>query len=426
MTMGLFSKTTYPPARTSRPRRHLPLMLLVFLLGTGFGALLDRHIIPPVLEPSRTEDRHGPEMRLFTEAWNAIRKNYVNQPAIQSRAFAYATIKGMVEALGDTEHSQFLTPEMRKEEQEELDGEFAGIGVHLEERNRQIVITSLFDHAPAQRHGIRPGDVVEAVSGQPVAGMSPDQVQEAVRGPAGSAVQLAIKDRKTGKAQRLTLVRERIGQVSVNWAMVPGSSVALVQIRVFSAGTADVLARALASAVQAGASGLILDLRNNPGGYEDEAIEVASQFLRKGNVALKKDGHGVVTPVPVQAGAQKCDLAMAVLINHESASAAEIVAGALQDHKRAVLVGEQSFGAGTILDEIALSDGSSLRLAIEEWLTPNGQVIWHRGLSPDVALPLPKKTILLTPQTVRDLSENELLQSQDEQLLEALDSLATD
>jgi carboxyl-terminal processing protease len=392
----------------------------LFLLGVLAGVGLDRYWPKPEPVPPVKVAGHGQEFHLVTEAWNAIRKNYVDQSAVRARRFTYESIRGMVDALGDTEHSMFLTPAMRKEEKDEMDGEFAGIGVHLEARGKRIVIASLFDNSPAQRNGLKPGDVVLAVEKQRTAGMSAAQVLEAVRGPAGSLVDMDVLPMSQGNPRHLTLTREKIGQSSVGWAMVPGSDYALVRISVFSAGTSEALEKALAGIGQTGAKGMVLDLRDNPGGYFDEAVGVASQFLRQGNVVLEKDAKGKVTPVPVKPDGAKTDLPMVVLVNHESASSSEIVAGALQDAKRALLVGEKTFGSGTVLTEVPLSDGSSLMLAIEEMLTPSGRSFWRTGLAPDVESAQALDIDLLAPKSVICMSRAGFQQTRDRQLLDAM------
>jgi carboxyl-terminal processing protease len=400
-------------------RCSLPLLGL-FVLGVAGGVVLERHRTPQPVAHAAKPLAQGPEFRLVAEAWNTIRKGYVDQRSVRGRQYTYATIQGMVDALGDTDHSVFLTPEMRREEDEELGGEFAGIGVRLKEQGRRILIDSLFPDTPAQRAGLRPGDIVLSVNGQRVAGMSAEQVQEAVRGPAGSSVALRVRVPDGAGVWRLALERERIGKSSVSWHLLPGTRVAELRISVFSEGTTAALDRALAELAEAGATGLILDLRDDPGGLLDEAVGVASRFLHKGNVALQKDASGRITPLPVLDSADKCDLPMVVLVNDESASGAEVVAGALQDAGRATLVGETTSGMGTILTDFPLSDGSVLELAIQQWLTPNGKSIWHSGITPDETVELPDDAEPLSPQALKDLSHEHLLKSGDIQLLRGL------
>jgi len=170
-------------------------------------------------------------------------------------------------------------------------------------------------------------------------------------------------------------------------------------------------------------TGIILDLRNDPGGLLDEAIGVTSQFLSNGNVLLEKNAKGEVKPVPAKSGGVAIDMPLVVLINSGTASAAEIAAGALQDAHRAQLVGETTFGTGTVLNEFGLSDGSALLLATEEWLTPAGRVIWHRGISPDVQVGLAQTVTPLTPEAERGMSPTGWSDAHDEQLQRALDLL---
>jgi len=168
-------------------------------------------------------------------------------------------------------------------------------------------------------------------------------------------------------------------------------------------------------------TGLILDLRNNPGGLLDEAVATASQFLESGNVMLEKNVVGRVTPVSVREGGVALAIPMVALINGGTSSGAEIVAGALQDAHRATLVGEKTFGTGTVLEPLSLSDGSALMLATQEWLTPAGRVIWHQGISPDVSVSLAPEVTPLIPEGERGMTADKLLASGDDQLLRALD-----
>jgi carboxyl-terminal processing protease len=227
-----------------------------------------------------------------------------------------------------------------------------------------------------------------------------------------------------GQTRDVTLVRARIALQNVTWRPLPGTTVAHVRIAAFSQGVTDDLKKALSEVRAQGMTGVILDLRNDPGGLLDEVVGVASQFLKDGNVLLEQDAEGKTTPVPVQPMGAVTDLPMVVLINGGTASAAEILAGALQDAHRATLEGETTFGTGTVLSQFHLSDGSALLLATEEWLTPAGRVIWHHGISPDVASTLAKDAIPLLPEGESTLTAAQLQTSTDAQLLRALDLLS--
>jgi carboxyl-terminal processing protease len=205
--------------------------------------------------------------------------------------------------------------------------------------------------------------------------------------------------------------------------MIPGTQVADLHIAGFSNGVTNDLKKAIQEVKAAGAKSVVLDLRNNPGGLLDEAIGVSSQFLSSGYVMQEKDAQGKVTKIPVRAGGGLTDLPMVVLINQGTASAAEIVSGAIQDAGRAKLLGETTFGTGTVLNQFSLSDQSALLLATGEWLTPKGRVIWHQGIAPDVTVTLPANVIPLDPAAVREMDAAKLQASQDTQLLKALDLL---
>jgi carboxyl-terminal processing protease len=236
-------------------------------------------------------------------------------------------------------------------------------------------------------------------------------------------VKLTILNLKTSTTKDVTLTRASITVQNVTWHLLPGSTAAHLRIATFSKGVAENLQKALLSVEKEGVAGLILDMRNNPGGLYDEAVSSASQFLSGGNVLIEKNALGKIKPVPVRSGGVATSLPLVVLINGGTSSGAEIVAGALQDAHRAKLVGEKTFGTGTVLETFSLSDGSALMLAIEEWLTPAEKVIWHHGIVPDVAVPLPPEVTPLIPTNEKGLTPEELRNSKDAQLLRALDLL---
>jgi carboxyl-terminal processing protease len=245
-----------------------------------------------------------------------------------------------------------------------------------------------------------------------------------ILGPAGTQVTLTVLTPDTGLTRDVTLTRAHITLHNVVWQRLPGTNVAHLRIVAFSKGVTDDLKQALTEIQQQGLTGIVLDLRNDPGGLLDEAVGVASQFLGSGNVLLEKDAQGKVTEVPVQKGGLALDTPLIVLVNEGTASAAEIVSGALQDAGRATLVGETTFGTGTVLNQFGLSDGSALLLATEEWLTPNGRLIWHQGIAPDEAVALPTGTAPVLPEAEAGMTPEQLQASGDAQLLRALELLA--
>jgi carboxyl-terminal processing protease len=404
-------------------RRYRWIQHLAFLsLGLIGGAILSCRLLiafaPDTIPPGAESNFH-----LMAEAWNTIQRVYVDRNAVKPKPMTYGAISGMVDALGDTGHSRFLTPEMLKQERNLTRGRFEGIGAEVQMKNGQLVIVAPIDGSPAQKAGLKPGDIILKVDDQDVSGLPLDQAVDRILGPAGTRVKLTILNLKTTTTKDVTLTRASITVQNVTWHPLPGTTAAHLRIATFSRGAGENLRKALFAVENEGIAGLILDLRNNPGGLYDEAVSAASQFLSGGNVLLEKNALGKIKPIPVRPGGAATSLPLVVLINGGTSSGAEIVAGALQDARRAKLIGEKTFGTGTVLETFSLSDGSALMLAIEEWLTPAGQVIWHHGISPDVVVHLPPEVTPLLPVTERELTAEKLRESQDTQLLRALDLL---
>jgi carboxyl-terminal processing protease len=400
------------------------LAILVLAAGLGGGVLLDRQVLLTFDPPSNIPVGADANFQLMAEAWNTIENHYVDQPAINPQLMTYGAISGMVDSLGDTGHSRFLDPQMVQQEQNYTQGQFEGIGAYVEMKDGNVVIVAPIDGSPAQKAGLKPGDIIVKVNGTDITGLPLDQVVSQILGPVGTSVTLTIMDPNTGTTRDVTLVRAKITVKNVSWHQLPGTTVAHVRIIGFSQGITDDLKTALADIQSQGMTGIILDLRNNPGGLLSEAVGTASQFLAGGNVLLEKNAQGQTTPVPVESGGLAPNIPMEVLINQGTASASEIVAGALQDAKRAQLVGEITFGTGTVLNEFSLSDGSAVLLATQEWLTPDGHTIWHNGLKPDVAVALPQGVFPLFPAAEQDMTATQLQDSQDTQLLRALQLLS--
>jgi carboxyl-terminal processing protease len=364
------------------------------------------------------------DFQLMAEAWNTIQQFYVDRSALKPQPLTYGAISGMVDALGDTGHSTFMTPQMIKEEQEYTKGRYKGIGAEIKMKGGHVVIVAPIDGSPAQKAGLRPGEMIIDVDGQDIAGLSLLQVVKRISGPVGTPVTLTLMDPTTGSTRNVTLVRASITVNNVTWHHLPGTNVTQVRIAGFSVGVTQDLRKALKEIQDKEVKGIILDLRNDPGGLLDEAVGSASQFLTKGNVLLEKNAKGEVSPVPAQSGGIATEMPLVVLVNAGTASAAEIVAGALQDAGRAVLIGEKTFGTGTVLEQFHLSDGSALLLAVEEWLTPDGNTIWHKGISPNLAVSLASGVSPLFPEEEQGMTMEQLQASGDAQLLRAVDLLS--
>jgi len=405
-----------------RSRNKIMISIIISLLLLFNGCITSS----PSNSPSTTNVNNivesATEFQLIQQAWNLTQQYYVDKNATQPQRLAYDTIAGMIDSLGDTGHSTFLTPDEVKQQNDFTQGKLEGIGVEVQWKNNNVVIVAPIAGSPAQKAGLVSGDIILKVNGQSITSVS-DAVSR-ILGPAGTSVTLTIQS-VSGATRDVTIVRATINLVSVTWYQLPGTTVAHLRISSFIKGTSSGLDNALTEIKTRGATAIIFDLRDNPGGLLDEAVSVASRFLNSGNVLLEKDARGNITPVPVIHGATVTNLPVVVLINQGTASAAEIVAGALHDASRAELVGETTFGTGTVLEQFTLSDGSALLLAVQEWLTPAGKTIWHMGLTPDKVVPLPISVTPLSPETEQGMTSAQLQDSGDQQLLDALNLIST-
>ena len=398
--------------------------LLVFVLVAVFftgGILFDRQ----VLSPSNPEaGAAGLNHDLLDEARAIIQENYVVQDAATDQQLQIGALAGMVDILGDTGHSRFMTPSMVEEQRNYTAGEFEGIGAYVEMRDGFVTVVTPIDNSPAQAAGVLPGDIVLEVDGEDMTGLSLQEVVDRILGPAGTDVTITFLNPETGEERTLTITRARIELQNVTMAMLPGTSLAQIRIAGFSEGVGRDVDAAIEAAEAEGATGIVFDLRNNPGGLLNEAIRVAGEFLPADSVVvLRQDAQGGIIEERVPDDAVPTTLPIVVLINEGSASASEIVSGAIQDAGRGLLLGEQTFGTGTVLNEFALSDGSAILLATEQWLTPDGRVIWREGIVPDEVLELNGPISLVVPESVDELTAEELQVSGDAQVLRAIEIL---
>jgi len=404
----------------------LGLLALTVMVAASFGSgvIFDRLLLQTntnsqqVTVPAGASD----EFQLFVDAWNTVQKNYVDRSALDNTQLMYAAISGMVDGLGDTGHSRFMTPEMIKQQNSFTQGSFEGIGAEVQLKDNNVVIVAPYAGSPAEKAGVQPGDIILKVDGTDVTGQTLNAVVQRILGPAGTTVLLTLENPGTKVTRDVTITRARIVINNATWSMVPGTTIADIHLQGFSSGVTDQLKNDLEAIKAQGATGLILDLRNNPGGLLNESISVASQFLKDGVVLQEKDAKGNVRNDAVQPGGVATDIPMVVLINQGTASASEIVAGALQDAGRAVLIGDKTFGTGTVLSTFNLPESSALLLATTEWLTPKGRVIWHTGIVPDQSVPLPANVAGLFAD-VKPFSADQVQATQDAQFLQALKSL---
>lgn len=329
-----------------------------------------------------------PEFELFWEAWHLVEDTFYGELP-SPKAMTYAAIRGALSSLNDP-YTNFIEPQPRQLEKDDLHGSFGGIGVWIARAPDGSLTLSPMHDSPAVRAGIQDGDVLLRVDDTPItAEMSMEDIQVLVRGPIGSEVRLTIRREEMPDPLVLIVVREEIVTPSVTWRMVEGQpDVGYVRIMRFTERTPQELKDAIADLRAQNMLRLILDLRDNGGGLLTESTQVASQFLDGGVVLYERRQHAEERAYEVQEGGVARDVPLVVLVNGGTASASEIVAGALKDHERGVLIGERTFGKGSVQFIYDLSDGSSLHVTSAQWFTPNRHQISKQGLTPDIEVPL--------------------------------------
>ncbi len=363
------------------------------------------------------------EFGTFWQTWEIVHDHFVDRAALDATELEYGAIRGMVAALDDPGHTTFMTPAELARQRSDISGKFTGIGAYLGVKQGLPMIVSPFEGSPAERAGVRAGDIIMEIDGQDATRWSMSDIVDSIRGKEGTEVILTLLRPDDGQSLEIAITRGEITVPAATWAMVSGTEVAMIRLSQFSANANKELSTAIREAKAAGATSLIVDVRNNPGGLLEQAIRVTSQFLGSGNVLQQEDAQGHRQAFPVKKGGLALEIPLVVLINPGSASSAEIFAGAIQDHQRGLVVGETTFGTGTVLEPFTLDDGSGLLLGTSQWLTANGRRIRKQGIEPDVTVELSISTDLLYPRDVEDLTVTELLETEDTQVLKALELL---
>lgn len=353
-------------------------VLLMFLMLTFIS-----NSIQPISHAAPKETSDYDNLQIFTDVLTIVKRSYVEEVTVKE--LVYGAIEGMLASLDP--HSGFMSPEIFKDMKVDTSGEFGGLGIEISIRNGLLIIVSPIEDTPASRAGLQAGDQILKIEDQFTKDMEIMEAVHLMRGAAGTEIKITIMRSSFDKPKEFILKREVIKVRSVKTKMLE-KGYGYVRIAQFQERTGEDLDQALKKLQEENAGnleGLILDLRNNPGGLLDQAVQVADQFLAEGLIVYTK-GREADSEMEFSAmrGGTEPDYPMVVLINGGSASASEIVAGALQDHKRAVILGTQSFGKGSVQTIIPLNDNSGLRLTTAKYYTPNGSSIQALGISPDI------------------------------------------
>lgn len=370
--------------------RPLLTLLVVFSLFFAFGAgyVLAQSPQAPVAlfdpsgkAPTEADTLFAP----FWEVWNLVHTRYYDQP-VDDNALMEGAIEGMLAVLDDP-HTRYLSPEAEASTRERMDGEFQGIGAEVESVDGNITIVSPIVDSPAEAAGLLPGDILRAADGVDLTGMDLSEAVSFVRGPAGTAVTLLIE--RNGEQFEVEIVRDVVALVSVRSEML-AEGLAYVRLTQFGYRSTAEINDALTKLMAQNPAGLILDLRRNPGGGLETVVEIADQFLAKGVVLEEEFGNGRVQTYESSDKGLAEEIPMVVLVDEGSASASEVLAGAIRDRQRGILIGQTTFGKGTVQTWHSLSNNGGVRITIARWLTPDETWINETGLEPDYLISLPE------------------------------------
>jgi len=351
------------------------LVVAVIALAFGAGFTFGRTALPG----------SGEGLDIVGQVWNIILTDYVDRDRIETSTLRRGAIEGMLESLDDP-YSSYLEAEHYELGLSSLEGEFNGIGAYVTVEDEKLMIIAPIADSPADKAGIKAGDIILEINGEPVADMSLAEAIIKIRGPRGTAVKLLIRHEGKTEPEEIEIIRTTVEVPSVRFEME--GDIAYINITQFSERTEDEILPALQELDEKKARGIILDLRGNPGGLLEAVVDVASHFLQDGNIVEIRSNQGKVATLPVKTGKLTTDLPVVVLVDNTSASGSEVLAGALQDQGRAAVAGNTTYGKGSVNILRQLDDGSGLYITTARWLTPNGRLIEGKGIEPDYKIEL--------------------------------------
>lgn len=386
-------KLNFPPINLG----YLLTVILVFVLGWQLGHrdyLVKWQQFKPevkVINQLPTNKETSIDFKLFWDTWDLVSQKYIDKKAIDPQKLYYGAIQGMVAALGDP-YTVFLPPQAQQTTKEQLGGSFEGVGIQLGyNKDKRLVVIAPLKDTPADKAGVKAGDLIIEIDKKETSNLSLPEAVNLIRGKKGTSVTLALFSENDSKPRDVSLTRDTIVVKSVVFepkVTKSGSKIAYIHLSSFGERTKQEWDEAVSDALAAGSTGMVLDVRNNPGGFLDMAVYILSEFFGDGKLVMQEDAQGNRLEQSVIRQGKLLNMPLVVLINKGSASASEIVAGAIQDRKRGQLIGEQSFGKGTIQSAEELAQGTGIHITTAKWLTPNGRWVHGTGLTPDVKLEL--------------------------------------
>ena len=322
------------------------------------------------------------DFKLFWQAWDTLKRDFVDQDKLTEKKLFYGALRGLVGATDDP-YSVFMNPQEAQDFQDDLSGTFEGIGAEIGFRNKVLTIIAPLEDTPATKAGLRAGDKIFAIDGKSSADLSVEEAVKKIRGPKGTKVTLTIIREESPEPITVTVVRDKVIVKSVKTSFDEKHKIYTIKISSFNNDTEDLFNQAVQQVLIKKPKGLILDLRNNPGGYLETAVTVASEWIKTGTIVSEAFGSGQKIDHSSNGSGRFVGLPTVVLVNEGSASASEIVAGALKDDGLATLVGEKTFGKGSVQILRQLDDGSVIKVTTAKWLTPKGSYINEQGIEPD-------------------------------------------
>lgn len=375
-------------------KRHVAVyVFIVFILVSfGIGLWSGKVFYSPTEKTTYLDviNRATPETKnldfsLFWRVWDSVATKAYRQPVDQKKMF-YGAIKGLVSAIDDP-YSSFMDPEETKDFDQELAGTLEGIGIEIGIKKEKLTVIAPIEGTPADQSGLRAGDWILKIDDESTLEMSLDAAVQKIRGPKGTLVKLSISRSGTDEPINTEIARDQITVKSIKYKMLD-NDIAYLKMSQFGDDTVREFDKAVFQMQSQNARGLILDLRNNPGGLLDDAIKIGGEFLEKGVIVKEKVADGSILDLRSEGPARLTNLPVVVLVNEGSASASEILAGALRDHRQVPLIGTKTFGKGSVQDLESLPQETSLRITVAHWLTPNGHEIDEKGLEPDIKVEL--------------------------------------
>lgn len=403
---------------TNKSRRTVQRLALILIFVTSLGGAFAAGLLTGSGASTANAADEPSQFDVFWEVWDLVDKYFVDQDKIDPTRMTYGAIQGMLDTLGDENHTIFFSPEAAEQQADAMQGSFEGIGAYVEEFEGAVRIVAPIHGSPAEEAGVLAGDVILAVDGEDVTGLPQWEVVSKIRGPADTVVVLTVLHPETDEPTDISITRGKIDVESVTWRRIPSTDFAYLQISQFADDTGSELQRALEEidAEATPVQGILLDLRNNPGGYLAEALRVNSEFLPRGEVILhERNAEGAIKTWESVGEGLAREIPMVVLINEGTASAGEITAGALQENGRARLIGQPTLGTGTVLQSFELSDGSVVRLGVTNWLTPNKNLIKGEGIKPDISLEQAADVTMVDSYRLEDTTLNDVLNLGDKQ-----------